>query len=130
MNEQRIIAKLASRASLNEIVRELNQTGQFEAVVLTASEGLPIAVSAVNQNNDVTAAIAALLQRVTDDAQNQLKMGEMDEITLRNQEKKRLVCRYITIGTVQLILAVLVPSGLPYRRLTNKAIHQIEMLFA
>jgi len=116
--------------SFKEILREMNTTGKFQVSVLTSVEGLPIATVPADYDSDLTAAMVALLQRVSNDAQSRLKMAEVDEVTIRDRDHIRLVCRYLVIGRERLILAAMVPPGRPYRRVTNRAIRQIEQLLA
>jgi hypothetical protein len=57
-------------------------------------------------------------------------MDDLDEVMLRTENQTRLVSRYFDSGDKRLILAVLVPKGHPYRRLTNRAIREIQTLLS
>jgi predicted regulator of Ras-like GTPase activity (Roadblock/LC7/MglB family) len=114
--------------AIQEILREMYEEGGFEAVVLTSAEGLPIVSLPTGYDSDVTAAMVALLQRVSQDAQNQVGMAPVDEVMIRDQDGVRLVSRYLQTQNEQLILAVVVPWGAPYRRLTNRAVREIRRL--
>ena len=116
--------------SLEEILYAMNEAGGFRVSVLTSTEGLPIATVPADYDSDVTAAMVALLQRVGSDAQSQLGMAEMDEMTIYDRDRTRLVCRHITVGRERLILVALVPRGHCYRRATNQAIRQIRQLLS
>jgi hypothetical protein len=72
----------------------------------------------------------ALLRKVSREAQEQLGMAALDEVTIRSSDRVRLVCRYLAVGGQGLILAALVSPGRYYRRATNRAIRQIEQLLA
>ncbi|MBL7063182.1 MAG: hypothetical protein ISS49_03095 [Anaerolineae bacterium] len=54
----------------------------------------------------------------------------MDEVTIYDRDRVRLVCRYLTVGRERLILAALVPPGRCYRRVTNQAIRRIRQLLS
>jgi len=108
----------------------MHTRGKFQVSVLTSVDGLPIATVPADYDSDLTAAIVALLQRVSNDARSGLKMAEVDELTIRDRNHIRLVCRYLVIGRERLILAAMVPPGRPYRRVTNRAVRQIEQLLA
>jgi len=112
------------------ILKAMHETSRFQAVVLTSLEGLPIITLPANYGGDVAAAIAGMLRRVSDRAQSQLGMGEMDEVIISDHDHNRLVCRYLPDGKKGLILAVIVPPGCPYRRATNRAIWQIKQLLS
>lgn len=116
--------------SLQEILYEMNEAGRFQVSVLTSTEGLPIATVPASYESDLTAAMVALIQRVSNDAQSQLGMAEVDEVTIRDRDRFRLVCRYLVVGRERLILAAIVPAGYPYRRATNRAVRQIRRLLS
>ncbi|MEA3341254.1 MAG: hypothetical protein U9R15_14920 [Chloroflexota bacterium] len=116
--------------SIKEVLREMNEAGDFKVSVLTSIEGLPIATVPASYNSDLMAAMVALVQKVSNDAQSQLRMAEVDEVTIRDRDIVRLVCRYLTIGEEELILVALVPPDHAYRRVTNQAIKRIEQLLA
>ena len=121
---------VAEPASLEEILRALNEAGKFQATVLAAIDGLLIAALPSDYDTDAAAAMVALLQRVSNDAQSQLGMAGVDEVTIRDRDRIRLVCRYLVVGGERLILAMLVPPGHRYRRVTNRAIRQIRQLLS
>ncbi len=116
--------------SLKEILAQMNQAGEFQVSILASIEGLPIATVPNDYDSDLMAAMVALLQRVSNNAQGQLSMAQVDEVTIYDRDRIRLVCRYLTIGSERLILAALVPPYHAYRRVTNRAIRQIEKLLA
>jgi predicted regulator of Ras-like GTPase activity (Roadblock/LC7/MglB family) len=109
-------------------LQTMNEAGKFQAAVLTSGEGLPIITVPTNYDSHVAAAIVAMLRRISDRAENQLGMAEVDEVTIRGHDRVRLVCRYLPAGEEKLILAVIVPPGHSYRRVTNRAVRQITRL--
>ncbi len=117
-------------SNFEEILSTMNEEGGFVVSVLTSSEGLPIATSPADYSSDLAAAMVALLQRASNDAQGQLGMAEVDEVTIRDQKRVRLVCRYFTAGKEKLIMAAIVPPGRYYRYVTNRAIGQIRQLLS
>ncbi len=116
--------------SLNNILHEMNEAGRFQVSVLTSMEGLPIATVPAGYDSDLTAAMVAVVQRASNDAQSQLGMADVDEVTIRDHDRIRLVCRYLVVGKEKLILAAIVPSGHPYRHVTNRAVRQIKQLLS
>ncbi|MEA3459286.1 MAG: roadblock/LC7 domain-containing protein [Chloroflexota bacterium] len=120
-NEQR-----EGPAVFKEILQSMNDQGDFKASVLAGSDGLPIATVTSAYDTDTTAAMVARLQKVTQEAQEQLGMAEIDEVTIFDDTRLRLVCRHFTVNGERLILAVMVPPYHYWRRLTNQAIQEIE----
>jgi len=116
--------------SLRAILYELNEAGEFKAVVLASADGLPIAIASTDYDSDVMAAVVAMLRKVSFEAQQQLGMAEMDEVTIRSRDRVHLVCRHIVAGGQNLILIVIVPPDHYYRRVTNRAIRQIRQLLS
>lgn len=112
--------------SFVEILQDMNQAGEFELAVLVTEEGLPVASAPDGKNSESTAALAAMLQQVSRDVQEQLNLKGVDEVTVRDGNRYRLVCRGIEHGGELLILAVYVPPGIYYRRVTNRAIKRIR----
>lgn len=111
---------------LHEILEEMNRSGKFRVSVLSSTEGLPIATAPQSYDSDLASTMVALLQQVSSDAQSQLGMAPIDEVTIRDHENLRLVCRRVVAGGEELILAALVPPNTYYRRVTNRAVKQIK----
>lgn len=130
MNNNEQQSKVVAPTSLGEILRQMNESGKFQLSVLTSMEGLPIATVPINHNSDLAAAMVALIQRVSNDAQGQLGMTAVDEVTICDRDRTRLVCRHLVFKREKLILAAIVPSGRPYRHVTNRAIRQIRQLLS
>lgn len=96
--------------------------------MLASSDGLPIATVPSDYDTDITAAMVALLRSVARETQDQVGMAQLDEVSIRANDRIRLVCRYFSANDEDFILAVVVPSHRRYyRRLTNRAIKEIEL---
>ena len=111
---------------LEEVLEQMTDNGNFKAVVLASDEGLPLASVPSPYDSDTTAAMVALLQKVSREARDQLEMAKVDEVTISDCERIRLVCRYVEVDEDILILAVMVPSDTYYRRVTNRAVRRIK----
>jgi len=116
--------------SLRQVLQEMRERGEFQVSVLTSTEGLPIVTVPPDYDSDLASAMVALLQRVSNDAQGQLGMSEVDEVTIRDKDHTRLVCRRFVVGRDELILVAIVPPDRSYRRVTNRAIRQIKELLS
>ncbi len=106
---------------------EMNVRGRFIASVLSDRQGLLLAAAVTSGHDpDVQSAVVAQVQNAISHVRGQLGMGKTDEIAVADSAGRRLVCRLFEAGGQELILAVLVPTRASYRRLTNKAIREIQ----
>ncbi len=117
---------LTPSPSLQRILAEAREEGGFQVMVLTSTEGLPIMTVPADYNSDLASAMVALLQKVSNEAQGQLGMSEVDEVTIRDRERTRLVCRRLVVAGDELIVVAIVPPGRPYRRVMNRAVYRIR----
>jgi predicted regulator of Ras-like GTPase activity (Roadblock/LC7/MglB family) len=111
---------------LEEVLQEMSDYSGFQAVVLASEEGLPLATLPSMYDSDTTAAMVAMLEGVSREARDQLGLAEVDEVTISDHDRIRLVCRYLNVNGEVLILAVMVPPREYYRRVTNRAIRRIK----
>ncbi len=115
---------------IQDIVQQLSQQHGFTAVVLTDASGFPLASSLGGGSAEAPAAMAALIQRVAEQARSHVGLGAMDEVTMNDEAGQRLVCRWFSAGSHKLILAIKVPPQMSYRRATNQAVKQIKEAWA
>lgn len=112
-----------------ETLAQMNIEAGFPLSVLTNSQGLLIAssVSDLGQDPNKQSAVVAKVRETAHLVRSQLKMGVTDEISVYDEDGRRLVCRPLSLNGYDLILAVLVPTrGQAYRRATNNAINDIR----
>lgn len=126
MSDNQHEAALFGLTPFEEVLQKMNDQGHFKAAILAGNDGLPIATVPSRYDTDTTAAMVALLQKVSKEARGQLSMAEVDEVTIFDRDRIRLVCRYLVVDGEELILAVMVPPNQYHRRLTNRAIREIE----
>lgn len=109
----------------SEILEEMNREGGFDRSVLATSEGLPIASSPMQPDQELASAMIAMLQQVGAETQDHLNLAAVDEVTIRTEDRMHLVCRRIQSGSDWICLCALVPPGSYYRRATNRAVRRI-----
>ena len=117
---------LKKQVAFEKILREMNHAGGFKAAVLSTTEGLSLASAPAGYEDEITAAMAALLNEVARRAHRQLNLAQVDELSLVDDDRIRLACRYFGVAGQSLVLSVLVPPDRYYRRLTNRAIREIR----
>ncbi|MBU7033317.1 MAG: DUF2226 domain-containing protein [Theionarchaea archaeon] len=109
-------------------LKRLNIEGEFLASLVADVQGLPVAAMDSDYNNEMIAALSALVRDVSYRAESQLGFKKMDEVSLVDDDKIRLVCRYFQVGENPYILSCLIPANQTYRRLTNTAIREISKI--
>jgi predicted regulator of Ras-like GTPase activity (Roadblock/LC7/MglB family) len=114
------------QVAFEKILQELNRDGDFKAAVLSTTEGLSLASAPAGYEDEMAAAMVALLNKVARQARQQLNLAQVDELSLVGDDRTRLACRYFSLDGQDLVLAVLVPSDHYYRRRTNQAIREIR----
>jgi predicted regulator of Ras-like GTPase activity (Roadblock/LC7/MglB family) len=117
---------LKKQTIFEEILQEMNHAGNFRAAILSTTEGLSLAAAPANYEDEMAAAMVALLNKVARQARQQLNLAQVDELSLVDNDRTRLACRYFSIAGQDLVLAVLTPPDCYYRRLTNHAIREIK----
>lgn len=118
--------------SFEDILKQMNTAGNFTAAVLASEDGLPIA-AAPNPSPydaDAIAAMVALVKDFIQQAQVRIGLATVDEVSMIVEDHSRLVCRYFVAGKQSFVLAVLVPSYQSYRRVTTRAVREIQALWA
>ncbi len=128
-------AKSASEPNWQEmtfakILHDMNEAGNFRASFLVDAQGLPVAAVTSGYDTDTASAMAALVRNVIEQAQTRIDLAEADEVTVRGNDKMRLVSRYFTVGDEALILVVVAPPDRAYRRLTNRAIKALRVAWS
>ncbi|MGD2248567.1 MAG: DUF2226 domain-containing protein [Candidatus Methanofastidiosia archaeon] len=109
-------------------LRKLNKEGSFMASLVADVQGLPIAAVDSEYSTERIAALSALVQDASHRAETQLGFKKMDEVSLVDDDKVRLVCRYFKVGNNTFVLSCVVPAYQAYRRLTNTAIKEISTI--
>jgi len=115
--------------SFEQVLQEANRAGHFKAAILASGDGLPIATAQAEPDAELTAAMVALLQKVSKEARQELGMAELDEVAVLDREKMRLVCRFFRMEDEELILALMVRPRARYRRVSTWAIGQLHLLY-
>ena len=117
-----------TRASIQALMQEINQQGNFLHTLLTDDQGLPIASSMTDlDQSEVQAALVSMVQKMACQISDSLQMSPTAEFVLNDVEGKRLVIRPFTIQGTEFILTVLISNHqIPYRRLIGSAIKTIK----
>lgn len=117
------------QVKLDNVLNRINEEGDFKASILSTAEGFSISAVSSQFDDVVISAISSIVQEVSRKAERYIGFKRMDEVSLVDDDKFRLVCREFPVEDSQFILTVVVPPYKTYRRLTNVAIRDIERIF-
>lgn len=123
--------KAETESGFETILRQMNKEGSFIASVLASEDGLPIASAPKPSpyDADTIAAMVTLVKDFIQQAQTHIGLANVDEVSMIVEDHSRLVCRYFAAGKQSFVLAVLVPSHQSYRRITSRAVREIQTLW-
>lgn len=119
-------AEAREQGFLDHVLREMNDEGRFRASVLVSSDGLPLSSVSSPFDMEMMAAMVTLVVNTIEQARESIGLDELDEVSMVQADKMRLICRRFSIGEEQVILAAIAPPHQTYRRLTNWAIKTIQ----
>ena len=114
--------------TIQHVLNELCATYGFTTAVLVGPEGLPMAVADQDAYGDPDrlAAVAAHMRISMQTAQRQLGWSGLDEINIVSDDGHRLIGRPIQLDDEELILVILMPYWISYRKATTEAIGVIR----
>lgn len=112
--------------NLERVLSKINEKGGFKASIISTLDGLTLASVASEYDDTRISAISAIVQDVSEKAEKFIGFNRMDEVSLVDDDKFRLVCREFQVDGRHLILTVAVPPYKTYRKLTNDALREIQ----
>jgi len=115
------------QAYLSQVLHELNEEGNFRASVLVSVEGLPLSAASSPFDTEVLAAMVTLVRNTVEQARENIGLDDVDEVSVVQGNKMRLICRSFSVGEEDVTLAIIAPPYQTYRRLTNQAIRRIRL---
>ncbi len=113
---------------LESVLQKINEEGEFKASIISTLEGFTLASKFSEFDDVVISAISVIVQDVSAKAQRFIGFNRMDEVSLVDDDKFRLVCREFEAIGRKFVLTVVVPPYKTYRRLTNIALRDIEKI--
>ena len=116
------------QSAFEQVLQRMNKEGFFVASVLASEDGLPIASAPTTSpyDADTIAAMVALVKDFITQTQTRLGLAEVDEVSIVVNDRSRLVCRYFSAAEQAFVLAVIAPPNQSYRRLTSRAVRDIQ----
>jgi predicted regulator of Ras-like GTPase activity (Roadblock/LC7/MglB family) len=112
-----------------EALAKMNQKGNFMAAMLSLKDGLPLASSPPHYEDEIAAAMVTMLNETVRRLNQELRLPQIDEISIVGEDGSRLVCRYFSVDGHNILLTVLTPPDQSYRRLTNDVIREIKRIW-
>ncbi len=116
------------QGKLEKILYQINKDGDFKTSIISDIDGLSLASATSDFDDQRIAAIAGIVQEVSAKAEKYIGFKKMDEVSMVDDDKFRLVCREFEVQGRHLILTVMVPPYKTYRKLTNSALREITQV--
>ncbi|OGP52765.1 MAG: hypothetical protein A2Y65_03640 [Deltaproteobacteria bacterium RBG_13_52_11] len=107
----------------------MNQEGDFVAAMLSMKDGLPLASSPSQYEDTMAAAMVTLLDETANKLNRELRLPQIDEISIVGDDGTRLVCRYFNVDGHTIMLTVVTRPDQSYRRLTKQTIREIKRIW-
>ncbi|MCB9681760.1 MAG: roadblock/LC7 domain-containing protein [Alphaproteobacteria bacterium] len=122
---------MSDRVTLAALLADAQQEGDFAHCVVSTQQGLPVtSVGRRPELVDVVSALTALFDDVVTRAERDAGLSGIDEVTLRDGDRGRLVVRPLgELDGTRLFLVVDVPPDRTWRRVTNKLCRAIADTF-
>ncbi len=119
---------LTKPSVFEEILARMNKEGEFTTAVLASDDGLPVAAapSPPAYDPDTIAAMVTLVKGLIEQTRERLGLELVDEVSIVVSDRSRLVCRYFKIGALSFILAIVTPPNASHRRLSTRAIRELQ----
>ena len=114
--------------TIQRVLDELCEVYGFTSVVLVGAEGLPLAATDLEDQYDpeILAALAAHLRSSARTVQRQMRWSSLDEVNTVSGDGQRLIARLISFEDEELVLAILMPHWMSYRKATTQALEVIR----
>ncbi len=114
------------------LLAQMNQAGHFTAAVLASDDGLPVASAPTPSpyDSDTIAAMVTMVKDFIKQTQTRLGLADVDEVAIFVNDRSRLICRYFDAGAHPLVLTVLAPPHVSYRRVMSRAIKEIRKVWS
>jgi predicted regulator of Ras-like GTPase activity (Roadblock/LC7/MglB family) len=114
---------------LNALLQETCSQFGFELAVLTDMDGFALAYAGTSHREmEAVAATGALAWQLVQRMQEHVKLEEVEEYTLCNRRGQRMVCRLLEMGNQRMMLVILLPMTLSYRRATTRLVQQLKAI--
>lgn len=112
------------QGALEKVLKHLCKQKHFHTAAIASADGLLLtsAGSEVEMMAAVAASLSVLVGRLP-------SLDPLDEIVIRSQMGRQLVCRYFNSRGDALILIVLLRAGSAYRRQVNWAVRQVQAVW-
>ena len=110
---------------ITEILRRYNELGDFRMSLVGTEEGLLLGFSGDVVTSEELAGFTSLFNGVVDRAERNLDMHRVDELTLLDPSRGRIVIRPVVVDNRRIFIVVRLPHNRSWRRNTNRLCTEI-----
>jgi len=107
---------------IENFMQEVIKLGNFETAFLFTEDGLPIAQQVKRKNAAKLrpVEISIMMNKVQKFMRNLGDLSQIKEIVIEDEEKKKIVFRFLDFYEQTAILILVIPPRKPYRGFTNR----------
>lgn len=113
---------------LNTLLQQSCDTHGFELAVLTDTDGFALAYAHTTPHTmESIAATSAWAWQLVKRMQQHVGLAEVEEFTFRTQAGQKLICHLFGTRLQPMVLVLLLPPAtVPYRRATQRLVQQLK----
>lgn len=116
--------------SVSRLLQEHNRRGGYSFTLLCTEQGLPLASDGEGPDPEVLSAVASLFDEVVLRAVRDLDLRAVEELTLLDPRRGRMVVRPLKTGETRLFLVVVMSPRLPWRKNLHTLCAELETWLA
>lgn len=116
---------MSRQMSLTELLEQLTQECAYDSALVCTDEGLLVACTGDLPTSEELAGVVGLVEDVVVRSERDLGVERVDEVTLLDPGRGRLVIRPLLVEGQRFHLVVRLPSRSTWRRNTNRVSREV-----
>ncbi len=120
--------EVARPVQLHKLLSALVDNGGYYSALICTDEGLLVACTGDLPTSEELAGVVSLIEDVVIRAERDLGVSRVDEVTLLDQGRARVVIRPLLIDPLRFHLVVRLPPKKTWRRNTNRTVRAVSAL--
>ena len=119
---------MSRQVSLTDLLHELTEGCGYDSALVCTDEGLLVACTGDLPTSEELAGVVGLVEDVVVRSERDLGVQRVDEVTLLDPGRGRMVIRPLLVDGARFHLVVRVPAKSTWRRNTNRVSRQVTRI--